>query len=309
MKPRLPFYGLVMSAVAICLLVCSPASAANRSTAQLRRTFGQVFLSLRIGGASAACSLATAQGRISIIEEIRGEEHYLPSTTCPEAFSGWAAKVKARWEACDREVPDASQFAPTINSAVIRVNGNHATVQLVNDRACGYVPSVHELRLFEGLEAVKYDPLGTSHWMRKHGRWLFDDRPTGTYSPVGRKAAAMLRAALDGSVVTAVPTFERGFTLSVGFCATGAIHTEITIPGNAAGATTEAGPWYVTGGSSSEPPFDPHGNAQGRIILERAWYIVAIEWDVSMVEGKLVVNLPPSESGAQLTVVSGAARC
>ncbi len=315
MKLRVRSCGLAMSATA-CLLVCSPALAANRSTAQLRHAFGQVFLSLRLTGNPAVCSSATAQGRFSLIEKAlfekgRGQLFYLPSITCADALVGLVATVTKQWgEYCRSLEPTAPEFAAIIKSARIRVSGNHGTVRLVTDRVCGQRKANGAIGIIEGPEAVKVDPLGTSHWIRRHGRWLFDDPPTGTYSPAGRKAVAMLRAALNGSVVTTVYPPPRVLTLSVGFCATGGIHTTITVTHSGepptVKTTTEAGPWYVAAGVGSEPPFDAQGNPQGRISLERASFIVSIEWSVKLVGGTLVVT---EESGAQAVMARAASGC
>lgn len=311
MKLRLRTCGLAVSAIA-CLMVCGPALAANRSNAQLRHTFGQVFLSLRLTGNPVACSSATTQGRFSLIEETRGPTGYLPSTTCPDALVGLAATVTKQWgEYCRSLEPTATEFAAIIKSAMIRVSGNHGTVQLATDRVCAQRSATAEVGIIEGPEAVRFDPLGTSHWTRKHGRWFFDDPPTGTYSPAGRKAVAMLRAALNGTVVTT--TTSTVLNLSVGFCATGTIHTTITLPGKAPVVTDEQGPWYVYAGVGPEPPFDAQGNPQGRIFLERASFITGIGWGVKLIGGTLVVTeespSPGMAADAQAAVARGAAGC
>ncbi|MGH2853525.1 MAG: hypothetical protein ACRDLF_04950, partial [Solirubrobacteraceae bacterium] len=157
MKLPMRSCGVAMTAT-VCLLVYSPALATNRSTAQLRRAFGQVFLSLRLTGNPAACSLATTRGRFSLIEKIRGQEYYLPSTTCPGALVGFAATVTKQWdEYCRALEPTAPELAAIIKSAKIRVSGNHGTVQLVNDDVCGQRNDKGDIGAIEGPEAVKLD--------------------------------------------------------------------------------------------------------------------------------------------------------
>jgi hypothetical protein len=167
---------------------------------------------------------------------------------------------------------------------MIHARGNRATIKLTYDLICNGEGSLG------GPSAVAADPLGTSYWVRRHGRWLFDDRPTGTYSRAGRKAAAMLRAALSGRSITeeGLP----GLTLTVPFCTNGTTQQVVTIKGE----TTVAAPvfWYVAAGFSTSgqhgPPFDAQGNPQGWVST------ILDEWNVKLVGGVLAMTQPPNRS-------------
>jgi hypothetical protein len=272
---------------AACLIPGAPALAASRSASQLRRAFAQTLLALRsTGNDAAACASTTPEGKIALIEMLRGEELYLPSTTCPEAFTG-RVPAHVEWD-CHSQVPIVPEVAPVIKQAVIHVRGNHGTVQLVYDFLCG--DGETELT---GPTAVAHDPLGTSHWLRSHGRWLFDDQPTGTYSPAGRKAAAMLRAALSGRTVTEeeAPPLR---SLTVPFCTNG---TAQLVSRLSNGETAISTPffWYVAAGLTAagqrEPPFDAQGDPQGEVILPISFF--ENKWNITLVGGTPVVTAPP----------------
>jgi hypothetical protein len=282
---------------AACLIPGAPALAASRSASQLRRAFAQTLLALRVtGNAATACSSTTPEGRIALIEMLRGEELYLPSTTCPEAFAG-RAPADVEWY-CHSQAPIAPELAPVIKQAVIHVRGNRGTVQLVYDFLCG--DGETELT---GSTAVAHDPMGTSHWHRSHGRWLFDDQPTGTYSPAGRKAAAMLRAALSGRTVTEDEVDPRLRTETVPFCTNG---TAQLVLGFTNGESSISAPffWYVPAGLTAagsqdepqqrEPPFDAQGDPQGEVSIPTGFW--EHEWDVKLVGGAPVVTAPPDVS-------------
>ncbi|MGC2372355.1 MAG: hypothetical protein WA484_00625 [Solirubrobacteraceae bacterium] len=287
------------------LVVCAPALAASRSAAQLRHAFAQTFLALRVtGNPAAACSLTTSEGQIALIQILRLEDLYLPSTTCAEAFAKRAEAEHKLGPLGLCNLPPVSEFRPAIGKAVVHVRGNRGTVRLVDDFICG---GEDGRDLLTGWVAVALDPLGTSHWIRKRGRWLFDDQPTGTYSPAGRKAVAMLRAALSGSTITE-PNPATPMEPSVAaFCANGS--TNFTW----VGTLVPDGPWYVTGGypfttKQHGPPFDAQGNPQGLVSLNGP---ISDAWGIKLVGGVLVL-LPPekeNESVSLDTVTPGAAGC
>jgi hypothetical protein len=276
---------------------CAPALAASRSAAQLRHAFAQTFIALHgTGNLAAACSLTTSEGQIALIQILRGEEQYLPSTTCEEAFAGRAEAIKkAQIEdtlTCVTSTPSVSAFEGAIRKAVVHVGGNRGTVRLVDPFG------ICAPRQIGGVEETDGLPV-TSHWIRKRGRWLFDDQPTGTYSPAGRKAVAMLRAALSGSTIT-----EPMAPNVAALCANGS--TNFTYFGHFIGSD---GSWYVTGGypfTAKElgPPFDAQGNPQGVVSVDVP---VSGEWGIKLVGGVLVSLPTGSESPA--TVTPGAAGC
>ncbi len=279
------------------LIFCTPALAASRrSGAQLRHAFAQTFLALRVtGNPAAACSLTTSEGQIALIQILRGEGRYLPSTTCAEVFAGRAQIEIKGALLCNLPMPSVSEFGPAIRKAVVHVRGNRGTVQLVDDFICGGVDGRKQLT---GSVAVANDPLGTSHWIRKRGRWLFDDQPTGTYSPAGRKAVVMLRAALSARTIT------EPLDTATAFCANG--DTNFTVGGHFVGSD---GPWYVTGGYPSiteRPglPFDSQGNPQGVAYL---FGPVFGEWGIKLVGGVLAIL--STGSGSPATVTPGTAGC
>lgn len=285
--------GLGLAAIcAACLIPGAPALAASRSASELRRAFVQTLLALRsTGNAAAACSSTTPEGKIALIEMLHGEERYLPSTTCTEAFAGRTSGAGST-SGClpSGGEPVVALLTPSgagyvTQKAVIHVRGNRGTVQLVYDVFCesnGYSVA--------GPMAVRIDPLGTSHWLRKRGRWLFDNRPTGTYSRAGRKAVAMLRAALSGRVVT-----DPAIALTVPFCANGTTQPITTITGEP--VTLRPVLWYVaagglTTGNPPEPPFDAQGDPQGLMSFTD---IVIIYWNVKLVGGVLTVTELPQD--------------
>jgi hypothetical protein len=276
---------------AACLIPGAPALAASRSASQLRRAFAQTFLALRVTGNAAACSSTTPEGRIALIEMLRGEELYLPSTTCQEAFAGRTGGSESG-RGCSQP-PIVPEFAPFIKHAVIHVRGNRGTVQLTDDRYC-----VSQFEERTGPTAVAHDPMGTSHWLRSHGRWLFDDQPTGTYSPAGRKAVAMLRAALSGRTVTYTEEehIGPGFTLTVPFCTNGTTQPVIKFTGNQPSIYSPMF-WYVAAGLTAagqhEPPFDAQSDPQGAVNVP---FSGITEWDVKLVGGAPVVTAPPDVS-------------
>ncbi len=282
--------------VAFALPLLAPTLADASSVSQLRRAFGETFLSLRATRTPGACSLATAQGRVSMIEVMRGQEHYLPTTTCEEAFLEAQREFLARdsQEECGTVTAFKALIKSTIlKNAIVRVKGKRATIQLVEDLFC--LPNGAFVR---GAAAVRIDPMGVSHWVKRRGRWLFNNAPTGTYSPTGRKSAALLRSALGGGIIT-----ESGPSpydnVAASFCTNGSSHLSWLgqfIP--------DDGSWYVTAGYSlttnkpetpgflsaqSFVPFDAQGNAQGAVFV---YQLVAVEWDIKLVGGTIVASSP-----------------
>lgn len=267
-----------------CALLSSSALASSGAVA-LRRAFGQVFLAAKTGNPS-ACSQATARGRISLTEFARGQEHYLPSTTCQEAIAG-LPKVEAEKE-CGFT---AAELAPAVRTAMIHVARNHATVQLTEDAVCGSGTAI------TGSAALPMDPMmATTHWTLKRRRWLYDDEPTGTYSRQGRKAAAMLRAALTGSTITeTIPNLPPYPAINgAAFCANGA--TQLTLFSN---PVPNGGTWYVIAGYSMTtqtpggPPFDAQGNPQGAVIIDPP--PTSIEWGLTLTGGTIAATQPPAD--------------
>jgi hypothetical protein len=208
---------------------------------------------------------------------MRGQEHYLPSTTCEEAFSDAQQEFLA---AGSPECGTAIALTTFIKSAIVRVKGKRATIQLVDDLYCYTIENI-----VSGAAAVRLDPMGISHWIKRRGRWLFNNAPTGTYSPTGRKSAALLRSALSGGTITqSVPSLPNS---AASFCANGGSHFNFL--GN---FIPDGGPWYVAAGYSlttnkSEPPFDTQGNPQGAVFVYQP---VAAEWDVKLVGGTIVAS-------------------
>ncbi len=288
-----------LSAVVVALallLLLSPTLADANSISQLRSAFGKTFSSLRSARRPATCSLATAQGRISLIEMTRGQDHYLPSTTCEEAFS------EAQKENLIEGSPKcgtATELKTFIKSAIVRVKGKHATIQLAEDIYCYTIE-----KAVRGATAVQLDSMGISHWIKRRGHWFFNDEPTGTYSPAGRKSAALLRSALSGSVIVipqSVPSLPGS---AASFCANGSSHFNWF--GN---YLPEGGPWYVAGGYSlttnkPEAPTDAQGNPQGAVFVYQP---VVAEWDVKLVGGTIVASSPMSPE--QPVFQAGAAGC
>jgi hypothetical protein len=268
--------------VSIACAIVSSSAAASPGADALRRAFGQVFFDAKTGNPS-ACSQATARGRFALTEFARGEEHYLPSTTCQEAVAAFP-NVEAE-TTCGLS---ATELAPAIRTAVLHINGRHAAVQLVEDAVCAgsEIPVT-------GSAALQQDPLmATTHWTLRHGRWLFDDQPTGTYSPAGRKAAALLRTALTGSTITEtwaqLPPFPD--IDGAAFCSNGS--TQITLFSH----VVPGGTWYVAGGYSiltdaPGPAFDPQGNPQGAVFIHTP---VVIEWALTLASGTIDATQPPT---------------
>ena len=289
---------LSVAVVALALLLLSPTLADANSISQLRSAFGETFFSVRSARTPSTCSLATAQGRISLIEMMRGQDHYLPSTTCEEAFSEAQQEVRAEGSPeCGR----ATELKTFIRNAIVRVKRNRATIQLVEDIYCYSTESnVH------GVTALRLDPMGISHWIKRRGRWLYNNAPTGTYSPTGRKSAALLRSALSGGVITqpAPPLADS----AASFCANGGSRFDLLDQ-----SLLEGGPWYVAAGYSlttkPEPPFDAQGNPQGAVFLYQP---VVAEWDIKLVGGTIVASssMPPGQPvPAQPVFESGVAGC
>ncbi len=273
------------------------------SIAQLRSAFDLVYTATHMQShltASSVCSQATARGQYALIETIRGQMGYLPSETCESALVGLATT------ACE-----SAYFAPYVESAVrtarIQTKGRHATVQLVEDIVCvnGHGPASGA----SGSVAEQIDKMGVTHWVERRGRWLFDDEPTGTYTPAGRKADALLRAALSGSKITESYEQWPGHVVTDGadFCANGTTHTifiGILIP--------EATPWYVQAGYSVfthtlVPPFDTQGNPVGAVYVTSP---VSLEYGVQLVDGKIIPTPPTgTPSLGPLTYEPGTAGC
>lgn len=261
--------------VALALPLLAPTAAGASSTSQVRRAFGEMFLSNAPG-----CSLATAQGRIFLVEMQRGQEHYLPSTTCEEAFSEAQQEFLSNPGVQVQVCRTAATLKRFLKSAIVRVKGKRATIQLVEDLYCYTNENV-----VTGAAAARLDPIGITHWIKRRGRWLFDNAPTGTYSPTGRKSAALLRSALSGGIITqsGPSPFD---SAAASFCANGSSHlTWLSqfIP--------NGGPWYVVAGYSTtykpEPPFDAQGNAQGAVFVYQP---VSVEWDIKLVGGTIVAS-------------------
>jgi hypothetical protein len=298
----LALLGVGLSAIcAACLIPGASASAASGSASDLRHTFAQTLISLRSTGNAAVCSSAIPQGKVALTEILRGEEKYLPSTTCTEAFVGRVAEEEQHTSLCGG-LPHLSALRPVIEKALIHVRGNRGTVRLVSDFFCE-----HGENQVTGASAVRIDPMGVSHWLRRRGRWLFDDRPTGTYSPAGRKAVAMLRAAMSGRAVTD-PAVLPESALTVPFCTNGTTQPVVTLTGSPALVMRPVF-WYVAAGLTTtglpEPPFDAQGDPQGSILVTDA---LSAEWNVKLVGGALMVTKPPG--GVSLTVgAPGSAGC
>lgn len=303
---RRRWYGLAVSAV-ITSLYIAPASAlaASRSIAQLRRALEHLETTVHLErnhltSGSGVCSATTAQGQIALIEMMRGQDRYLPSTTCEQAVSETQQEFTAGGS---QECLIGEEREPFIKSAIVRLKGKRATVQLVEDFACqageNLVNGAAAVgKLVRGAAAVRADPIGVSHWIKRRGRWLFNNEPTGTYSPAGMKAAAQLRAAMSGGVIA-----ERSGTVgyAVAFCVNGSSHLDFL-----GHLLPEGGAWYVAGGLSvtyaAEPPFDPQGNPQGAVFL----YQPAVsEWDITLVGDRIVA----SASMVQPVFEPGAAGC
>jgi hypothetical protein len=228
---------------------------------------------------------------------LRGEEEYLPSTICTQAFAAPRLDYQPIGLLCSAGA--AAYLQAMIKKAVIHAKGNRATIQLTSDFIC------QQEGVLTSSSVVKVDPLGTTHWIQQHGRWLFDDEPTGTYSPSGRKAAAMLREALSGRKITVEQL--PGFSLSFPFCANGSSATTIQ---KSDGETGTFAPvlWHVAAGfsatSTHEPPFDAQGEPQGAVFVPAA---ERAEWNVKLIGGTPYAAQP---SGANVPVSApGAAGC
>jgi hypothetical protein len=285
--------GVGLAVIAAGLVLDAPAFAASPSVSQLRAAFSQTFLALRVTGNAAICASATSEGKIALVEMVRGEERYLPSTTCPEAFAGGVSSCG------NLGVLHLSTVKLIAEKAVIHLRGNRGTVQLVDDFYC-------KAEQYEvGAGAVRLDPMGTSRWLRKHGQWLFDNRPTGTYSPAGRKAVAMLRAALNGRVVTWAP--PAGTMLAVPFCTNGTTQPIVRITKGEPVTTLPPALWFVGAGelATGELPFDAQGDPQGMMNLTDTFII---SWNVKLAGGVLTVTEPATDESLPVSA-PGTAGC
>lgn len=283
--PRAIVAALVICA---CAAACSSALATPRSVSQLRRSFGRVFVAMRLSGNVSACSDATSQGQRWLIEYVRGQERYLPSTTCQEAVAGVPGLLS---QPSDCYRPIAAQLMPFVRTAIIHVTGGRATVQLTNDTACEEGHGEESEHMVTGRSAVRLDTLGTTHWIMRRKRWLFNDEPTGTYSAAGRKAAALLRTALTGSTITETYPENPPFPDITGaaFCANGS--TQVTLFSH----LVPGGTWYVAGGYSvltraPGPAFDAQGNPKGSVFV---YTPASLEWAVTLAGGKITATQPP----------------
>lgn len=276
--------GVATLTCALCLVLCGSAQGTTRTSSQLRRAFGEVMLALRVTGNPAACSLATAQGRTFLIQKLRGETRYLRSTTCHEAFAQDSTE-------CGPSANGVAAFKRVIGHASVRISGNHATIQLVDDVNCDYTHP-------------QADPLAVSRWVKKRHRWLFNNEPTGTYSAAGRRSAALLRAALSGGSVNAIftglPTPNED---DVSLCSSGT--SQLHFAGN---FIPSGGTWYVAGGFSGSrigappgPPFDAQGNPQSELTVLTP---MVLEWDLKLIGGAVDVS-PPPITPADPTAFSG----
>jgi len=265
-------------AFGISLAPCASALAESRPTSQVRSAFGQTFLSVRLSANSAACSDATSHGRVFLIEMMRGQEQYLPSTTCKEAFAHARHALLAEGS---QECATVGELKNFIQSAIVRVKGKRATIRLVDDVYCYTATGI-----LRGATAAHKDPMGVSHWLKRRGRWLFANSPTGTYSPAGMKSAALLRAALSGGRLTQPwPGLPDS---AVSFCTNG--NSTFNYLGN---FLPDSGPWYVAGGYSvlthaAGSPFDAQGDPQGAVFVHKP----QAEWDIAFVGGKPVASSP-----------------
>jgi hypothetical protein len=272
------------------------------SIAQLRSAFDLLYTAMHMEShlpASSVCSQATARGRWALIEIIRGQMGYLPSETCESAL---VDRGKS-FELCTGEGNYVPYVERALRTARLQIKGRHATVQLGEDIACTDGGAAG------GSQGEQLDKMGLTHWVERRGRWLFDDEPTGTYTPAGRKADALLRAALSGSKITESYEQWPGHVVTDGadFCANGTTHTiliSILIP--------EATPWYVQAGYSVfthtlVPPFDTQGNPVGAVYVVSP---VSIEYGVQLVDGKIIPTPPTgTPSLGPLTYEPGTAGC
>ena len=284
-----PRVATVVLVILTCATACSSASATPSARSQLRRAFGQVFVAAADGDVS-TCSDATPRGRLWLTEIMLGQEQYLPSTSCQEAIGGIAARAKPT----NCATPIAAQLKPFIQTAVIHVKGDRATVQLTDDVSCEEAHGEEQEHSITGRSAVMLDAMSTTQWLRRHGRWLLNDAPTGTYSAEGRKSAAMLRAALSGGTIseTVVGLAPNHNGNGAAFCANGSTHISFFdnyIP--------DGGKWYVAGGYSvvthaPGPSFDAQGNPQGVVVVYTPTYI---EWGLKLIGGTVIPSQPPSD--------------
>jgi hypothetical protein len=252
------------------------------SAAMLRHALGLIFAATKMHAhlsARSVCSQASGRGQLVIIELLEGQERYLASTTCEDALTEYE---RMGFPHCDT-AEDVAAVNVIVKGARVHTRGKHATIELARDIGCsgdgaaGGAPN-----------ELSTDRLAVSHWTERHGHWLFDDEPTGTYTAAGQKSAALLRAALTGGTIT-----ENLGTLNdaAAFCANGDSH--ITFANN---FIPNGGTWYVAGGYSvaSNPrtlraPFDAHGNPQGAVFIFQP---IAVEWGLTLVGGTIVASQP-----------------
>jgi hypothetical protein len=255
------------------------------SVAKLRHALGVIFAATKMHAhlsARAVCSQASIRGQLAIIELLEGQERYLASRTCENALTETEREwIGNRFPQCDT-VEDVAAVDAIVKGARVHTRGKRATVELANDIACGGDGAG------TAPNELSADRLAVTHWTERHGHWLFDDEPTGTYTAAGQKSAALLRAALTGGTIT-----ENVGILNdaAAFCANGDSH--ITFANN---FIPNGGTWYVAGGYSvaSNPrtlraPFDAHGNPQGAVFIFQP---IAVEWGLTLVAGTVVASQP-----------------
>lgn len=247
--------------------------------------------------APTVCSHATPQGQVTIIELIRGQLGYLPSMTCEDAVAERPEIVPSF--ACTSG-DYAYEVEKLVKGARINKEGSRATIQLATN---GTVDECHG-ELANGA---------VSHWTEAHGQWLFNNKPTGTYSPEGKKAAALLRTALTGGTITETIALAGSGNLSemVAFCANGS--SKVTVSTGTVTGTEPGSTWSVAGGyevTTHKPgrPFNSQGDPEGVVIGS------AYEWGVMLVGDKIVLSQPTAPPGGiqhtgTLTFQPGTAGC
>jgi hypothetical protein len=222
-------------------------------------------------------------------------EFYLPSTTCKSALNEPgipSSSGNAVFLQCEYSSAIAADVRRVVKSAVISVTGRHATIRLADDLVC------ERDAVLIGSSAARLDKtMRVSHWIERGRRWLFDDRPTGAYSPAGRKSATLLRASVTGGTITAIFTgLPQPNEADISLCSNGTSH--IHFLGN---FIPNGGAWYVAGGFSGSrigevpgPPVDAHGNPQGEFMVMTP---IAFEWSLKLAGGTVDVSLPPTLPG------------
>lgn len=283
----------------------------HSSIAKLRHALGLVFAATRmyphLSATRSVCSQASIRGQLVIIELLEGQERYLASTTCEGAFTEYE-RERMGVPHCDT-AEDVAAVNAIVKGARVHIRGKHATIELASDIFCGGNGEVGTLSPNSQSRPSTEGQLTVSHWTERHGHWLFDDEPTGTYTPAGQKSAALLRAALTGGTIT-----ENLGTLNdaAAFCANG--DSRITFANN---FIPNGGTWYVAGGYSvatnhlatNTPgaPFDAHGNPQGAVFIFQP---IAVEWGLTLVGGTVVASQPPgSPAPAHMSFSPGNAGC